>query len=95
LIERLEELLRNQDIQVNLNTIQQQLQEQILAGYSTATTYTLMNSQIFFANFVTLVLIAAVTFFMLLDGQRLRYLSLSFYPKIYEIAFLVLLNVNF
>jgi len=81
LIERLEELLRNQGIQVNLNTVQQQLQEQILAGYSTAITYILMNSQIFFADFVTLVLIVAVTFFMLLDGQRLWIFILRLLPK--------------
>jgi len=62
LTERLEEFLRNRDIQVDLNAIQQQLQDQILAGLSAGIGYSL-STNIFFANFVTLILIAVVAFF--------------------------------
>jgi len=54
LTERLEEFLRNRDIQVDLNAIQQQLQDQILAGLSAGIGYSLSTIQIF--NFVTLIL---------------------------------------
>lgn len=40
-----------------------------------------MHSQVFFTNFITLVLIAAITFFILLDGQRLWLFILRFLPK--------------
>jgi len=42
LTERLEEFLRNRDIQVDLNAIQQQLQDQILAGLSAGIGYSLL-----------------------------------------------------
>lgn len=81
LTERLEEFLLNRNIQVDLNAIQQQLEDQILSGLSTGITYSLSTIQIFFANFVTLILIAVVALFMLLDGQRLWILVLKLVPK--------------
>ncbi|HCF26744.1 MAG TPA: AI-2E family transporter, partial [Cyanobacteria bacterium UBA11049] len=81
LTERLEEFLLNRNIQVDLNAIQQQLQDQILSGLSTGITYSLSTIQIFFANFVTLILIAVVALFMLLDGQKLWVLVLKLVPK--------------
>jgi len=47
LTERLEEFLRNRDIQVDLNAIQQQLQDQILAGLSAGIGYSLSTIHIF------------------------------------------------
>jgi len=79
LTERLEEFLRNRDIQVDLNAIQQQLQDQILAGLSAGIGYSLSTN--IFANFITLILIAVVAFFMLLDGQRLWIFILKIVPK--------------
>lgn len=79
-IERLEEFLRNRNVQVDLNAIQQQIQNQILSGLSLGITYSLFTIQIFFTNFITLVLIAVVALFMLLDGQRLWNLLLKFVP---------------
>lgn len=81
LTERLEEFLLNRNIQVDLNAIQQQLEKQILSSLSTGITYSLSTIQIFFANFVTLILIAVVALFMLLDGQRLWILILKLVPK--------------
>lgn len=81
LVEKLEEFLRNRNIQVDLNAIQQQLQNQILSGLSIGLTYSFSTIQIFFTNFLNLILIAVVSFFMLLDGQRLWGLILKAVPK--------------
>lgn len=85
--ERLEEFLRNRNVQVDLGAIQQQLQDQFLAGLSTGIGYSLSTIQIFFTNFITLILIAVVAFFMLLDGQRLWTLILKFVPKHLRLRF--------
>ena len=81
LTERLEQVLRNRNIQVDLNAIQQQLQDQILVGLSAGIGYSLSTIQIFFANFITLILIAVVACFMLLDGERLWSFVLKIVPK--------------
>ena len=81
LIERLEELLANRNIRVDLDAIQKQLQSQILSGVSLGISYSLSTIPIFFANFINFILIAVVAFFMLLDGQRLWFLILKFVPK--------------
>lgn len=85
--DRLEEFLRNRNVQVDLGAIQQQLQDQFLAGLSTGIGYSLSTIQIFFTNFITLILIAVVAFFMLLDGQRLWSLILKFVPKHLRLRF--------
>jgi predicted PurR-regulated permease PerM len=79
--ERLEEFLRDRNVQVDLFSIQQQLQNQIFSSLTTGLTYSLATIQIFFANFLNLILIAVVAFFMLLDGQRLWYLMLKIVPR--------------
>lgn len=81
LIERLEEFLRNRNIQVDLYAIQQQLQNQIFSGISMGLSYSLYTIQIFFANFISLILTAVIAFFMLLDGQRLWDLILKIVPN--------------
>lgn len=81
LVENLEIFLRNRNIIVDLNAIQQQLQNQILSGLSVGLTYSFSTIQIFFTNFLNLILIAVVSFFMLLDGQRLWGFILKSVPK--------------
>lgn len=81
LTERLEEFLRNRNVQVDLNAIQQQVQNQILSSLSIGISYSFSTIQIFFANFLNLILIAVVAFFMLLDGQKLWILLLKVVPK--------------
>ena len=81
LTERLELFLRNRNVQVDLNAIQQQVQSQILSSVSLGIGYSLSTIQIFFANFLNLILIAVVALFMLLDGQRLWQLILKIVPK--------------
>ncbi|MDV2994600.1 MAG: putative transport protein [Chroococcidiopsis sp. SAG 2025] len=79
-IDRLENLIQRWNMQVNLQSIQRQLQQEIIVFYTRSLTYTLTHSQIFLTNFLTLILIAAVTFFMLLYGQKLWLFILSVLP---------------
>ncbi|MBD1927756.1 AI-2E family transporter [Trichocoleus sp. FACHB-90] len=81
LLERLENYLRQRNIQVNLNLIEEQFREQLLAGLGIGLGYSLATIQIFFANFLNLILIAVVSFFMLLDGDRLWNLLIKFVPN--------------
>ena len=62
-------------------TIRQEFRQQIIARYSTAIAYFFINLKLVFTNFITVILIAAVTFFMLLDGQRLWIFILRLLPK--------------
>ncbi|RUT10426.1 AI-2E family transporter [Chroococcidiopsis cubana SAG 39.79] len=79
-VERLERFMQRWDMQIDLNVIQQQLQEEIASFYTRSLTYLFIHSQVFFTNFLTLILMAAVTFFMLLYGQRLWLFVLSLLP---------------
>ena len=81
LTEQLEDFLLSRNIQVNLNVIQEQIQNQLLSALSTGLTYSLSTIQLFFTNFITLVLIIVVALFMSLDGQRLWQLILKIVPK--------------
>jgi predicted PurR-regulated permease PerM len=94
-IERLEEFLRSRNIQVDLDAIQQQLQNQFLAGISLGIGYSLATLQIFATNFVNLILIAVVAFFMLLDGERLWGFILKVVPKQSRDRFTVIIQRNF
>jgi predicted PurR-regulated permease PerM len=58
---RIEEFLRERNIQVNLSLIQETVRDQILSLIG----YILANTQVFLTNFFTLILIAVVAFFML------------------------------
>lgn len=69
LIERLEEFLRARNIQVDLNAIEEQLRNQLLSGLGVGIGYSMETIKGFFANFFILIFIAAITFFMLLDGE--------------------------
>ncbi|MDP8933348.1 MAG: AI-2E family transporter [Cyanobacteriota bacterium] len=80
LLERLENYLRQRNIQVNLNLIEEQFRDQLIAGLGIGIGYSLATIQIFFANFLNLILIAVVSFFMLLDGDRLWNLLMKFVP---------------
>lgn len=81
LTDRLEAYLRNRDVQVDFNAIQEQLQQQVFAGLGLGIGYSLSTIQIFFANLLNLILIAVVAFFMLLDGQRLWNFILKLVPR--------------
>ncbi|BAU06831.1 AI-2E family transporter [Fischerella major NIES-592] len=77
LLERLEALLYKWNLQVDLSAVEKELQNQALAGIGLgfATVQRLLTS------LVDVILIAVVAFFMLLDGKRLWYFILKFFPE--------------
>lgn len=77
LVERLEEFLRSRNIQVNFSVLEEQLRNQALSGIGIG----LSTFQSWLSNFVDLILIAVIAFFMLLDGERLWHLALKIFPK--------------
>jgi predicted PurR-regulated permease PerM len=80
-LERIEELLRQRNIVVDLGLIQDQFRQLLLNKLGTGLTYSFSAIQIFFANFITLILIAVVAFFMLLEGEQLWSIILWLIPK--------------
>lgn len=77
LLERLEALLDKWNLQVDLSAVEKELRNQALAGIGVgfATVQRLLTS------LVDVILIAVVAFFMLLDGERLWYFILKFFPE--------------
>ncbi|MEA5462677.1 AI-2E family transporter [Leptothoe sp. PORK10 BA2] len=77
LIERIETTLRQWNVQVDLQTLGEQLQQQAttLVGSGLGLVQTLLE------NFIHGILIAVVTFFMMLDGSRLWRLVLKAVPE--------------
>ncbi|MBD2195609.1 MULTISPECIES: AI-2E family transporter [Calothrix] len=76
-IERLETFLRNRNLQIDLDFIQEQLRNQ--AVNSLVNSLTIL--QQFLTNFVTFILIAVIAFFMLLDGEKIWQLILKIVPR--------------
>ncbi|MBW4560573.1 MAG: AI-2E family transporter [Mojavia pulchra JT2-VF2] len=77
LIERLEQLLRNRNIQIDLRFIEEQLRNQAISSLVNSLTIL----QQFLTNFVTFILIAVIAFFMLLDGEKIWNLILKIIPS--------------
>ncbi len=76
LVERLEEVLRNWNIQVNFGLIEDQIRNQILSGIGVS----LVTIQSWLSNLIDLILIAVVAFFMLLDGKVIWNFILKAFP---------------
>jgi predicted PurR-regulated permease PerM len=95
LVERLEEFLRSRNIPIDLNAIEEQVREEVLAGLSSGIGYSLTTIQIFFANLLNLILIAVIALFMLLDGEKLWIFILKIVPKQRRKRFNTLIKSNF
>lgn len=91
LSERLEGFFRERNLQVNLHVIEEQLRTQALTGIVSSITLL----QIFFTNIITLILITVISFFMLLDGERLLLLLLKFIPQHFHRRLVRTLERNF
>ena len=89
-VERLEETLRTWNLSVDLGSIEAQMREQALelmgAGFSIL--------QAALANVLNAILIAVVTFFMLLDGARIWQFSLKLIPTHLRARFAVTVQHN-
>ncbi len=91
LSERVEAFLRDRNLQVNLRAIEEQLRTQALAVVVSGITI----FQVFLTNLVNLILITVVSFFMLLDGERLWNLLLKLIPKHLRKRLTVTIERNF
>ncbi|WP_414541167.1 AI-2E family transporter [Nostoc sp. CCY0012] len=76
LLDTLQNLLTRFNFQVDLQAVEEELRNQILAGIGTGLT----TFQIIVTNLVDLVLIAVVAFFMLLDGKRIWNFIIKIFP---------------
>ena len=95
LVERLEVFLQKRNINVDLNAIQDEWQKQSLSGVGIGIGYSLKTIQIFFANFLNFILIAVVSLFMLLDGERLWNFIIKIVPSRLQKKFTYLIKRNF
>ncbi|MBV6624957.1 MAG: AI-2E family transporter [Rivularia sp. (in: Bacteria)] len=77
LVERLEETLRNRNLQIDLSSLEQILRKEAISRLSNI----LFLFQGFITNFATFILIAVVAFFMLLEGEQLWLFILKIVPK--------------
>ncbi|WP_017303573.1 AI-2E family transporter [Spirulina subsalsa] len=75
-LDDLQNVLANWNIRANVGAIEDQLQDQIIAGLGVG----LSTLQSFLYNLVNLILIAVVAFFMLLDGLPIWELILKLFP---------------
>ncbi|HEY9845540.1 MAG TPA: AI-2E family transporter, partial [Candidatus Caenarcaniphilales bacterium] len=91
LVTRLEAVLQARNIQVDLEAIEAQIRNQVLAGIGLS----LAILQASLANLVTLILISVVAFFMVLDGKRLWQLALKLVPKHVRNQFSATIQRNF
>ncbi|MBD2251073.1 AI-2E family transporter [Nostoc parmelioides] len=91
LLERIEGLLRNRNLQIDLSVIQEQLRTQAVSTLVTS----LAIVQQFLTNFVTFILIAVVAFFMLLDGEKLWNFTLKIVPQKRRIRFTNIMRRSF
>lgn len=91
LVEQLEVFLRERNLPVNLNVIQEQVRNQALSGIVSS----LVIVQALLTNLVTFIFIAVVAFFMLLDGERLWNFILKFIPRTARSRFTVVIKRKF
>ena len=91
LLERLQALLGQWNLQVNLTAIEKELRNQAFEGIGIgfATVQRLISS------FIDIILIAVVAFFMLLNGQRLWYFVLKLFPEHLRNGLTVAIQRNF
>lgn len=90
-VQNLEASLRSRNLQVNLSAIEGQVRQQALAGIVSSLTI----FQAIFTNFIYFILIAVVSFFMLLDGGRLWELLLKLVPFELRPRFSVIIRRKF
>ncbi|MDM9379767.1 AI-2E family transporter [Chlorogloeopsis sp. ULAP01] len=75
-LEQLQNLLSKWNFQVDFNAFEEEIRNQALAMIGTGFT----TVQVLLTNFVDLIIIAVVAFFMLLDGKRIWKLILKIFP---------------
>lgn len=80
LVERLEQILKNWNFQVDFGVIEEQLRNQALSVIGVGIT----TLQTWLFHLIDLILIAVVAFFMLIDGERLWTFFLKIFPRSFQ-----------
>jgi predicted PurR-regulated permease PerM len=91
LLERLQNQLKEWNFQVDFGTLEAQLREQALAGVGMG----FNTVQGLLSNFIDLIIIAVVAFFMLLDGKRIWNFVLKAFPEIFRPRITAAIQHNF
>jgi len=91
LLETLQGFLRNLNFQVDFQAIEEELRNQVLSFIGGG----LVTIQGLLFNFIDLILIAVVAFFMLLDGQRVWSFILKLFPQNFRDKLTVAIQQNF
>jgi len=91
LVGQVETSLQNRNIQVDLAIIEGQIRNWALTGIGLSLAFV----QKFFTNLLTLIVIAVVAFFMVLDGERLWSLALKLLPRYLRSKFTATIQRNF
>ncbi len=91
IVERIEKILGNWNLTVDFEVIEEQIRNQILAGFG----FGLAALQTVIFNLLDLILIAVIALFMLLDGERLWNFVLKVLPKHIRSKLTVAIRRNF
>ncbi|KST70002.1 AI-2E family transporter [Mastigocoleus testarum] len=91
LVDNLEKTLQERNLQIDLSALEQILREQAIFRL----TNILAIFQAFITNFATFVLIAVITFFMLIEGRKLWKLILKIVPRRRRRKFTIIVKRNF
>ncbi len=91
LLETLQGFLINLNFQVDFKAIEEELRNQVLSFIASG----LVTIQGLLFNFIDLILIAVVAFFMLLDGQRVWNFILKLFPQNFREKLTVAIQQNF
>ncbi|MEM7555716.1 MAG: AI-2E family transporter [Cyanobacteria bacterium P01_A01_bin.84] len=90
-VEKIEEILRDRNLPIDLGSIEQILRNQAISRLMNV----LAIFQGFLTNFATFILIAVVSFFMLLEGEQIWELTLKIIPESKRQRFANLIKRNF
>jgi predicted PurR-regulated permease PerM len=91
ILDRLQDILTNLNLRVDFQAIEEGLRNQFLTLIGTG--FTTIQGLLF--NFIDLILIAVVAFFMLLDGQRVWNFILKIFPSHYRHRITLAIQQNF
>jgi predicted PurR-regulated permease PerM len=94
-IQNLEEFLRNRNIQIDLHSVEEQLRDQLLASLGVGIGYSMETLKGFISNFLIFIFIAAITFFMLFDGEKIWSFIVKLMPKPIQSRFDTLIRRSF
>jgi predicted PurR-regulated permease PerM len=94
-IDNLENLLQKRNIYIDLDLIRQKVNNEVLSRIGQGIDYSLGSVTIFLSNFINFIFIAVVSFFMLLEGERLWSLILKIFPTEFQDRFDYLVKRNF